>query len=114
MADQWYYSHNGNRKGPCSARQLREIAAAGQILPTDTIWKEGVEQGALASNVKNLFAAPPVAAAAPAPAAPPPAEAPAEPAASSAEDAPEESEDTDCDESKKYRFFFLQLPMRRW
>jgi hypothetical protein len=60
MADLWYYAHDGVRTGPCSARQLQELAAAGSIVPTDTIWKEGVAQGALAKNVKHLFPTAPV------------------------------------------------------
>jgi hypothetical protein len=57
MADQWYYAVDGVRQGPCSARELRQRAAAGRILPTDMIWKEGVVEGALAKNVKNLLPA---------------------------------------------------------
>jgi hypothetical protein len=55
MAGHWYYAHDDNRIGPCSDRQLRDLADAGQILPTDTIWKAGVEQGVSAAKVKNLF-----------------------------------------------------------
>jgi hypothetical protein len=64
MPDQWYYEHEMKKCGPVSSRQLRKIAAAGLIRLTDTIWKEGVEQGVAAAKVKNLFP--------PAPAAPPP------------------------------------------
>lgn len=56
MADFWYYAHDESKTGPYSARQLRELAVCGQLLPTDTVWKEGVERGVLASKVKNLFA----------------------------------------------------------
>jgi hypothetical protein len=74
MADQWYYARDGNKLGPCSAQQLKDLAAAGQIQPTDTIWKEGLDHGVAASRVKNLFPpaaldqpqSPPSAAAAPA------------------------------------------------
>jgi hypothetical protein len=55
MADRWYYAHAGIRIGPCTARQLQEAAAAGGLLPTDTVWREGTPQGALAKKVKNLF-----------------------------------------------------------
>jgi hypothetical protein len=58
MADQWYYATGERRFGPFSARQLRALAASGKILPTDTIWKAGIEKGVPASKVKNLF--PPV------------------------------------------------------
>jgi hypothetical protein len=55
MADLWYYGHDDNKLGPCSGRQLKELAASGQILPTHTIWQEGREQGVSAARVKNLF-----------------------------------------------------------
>jgi hypothetical protein len=55
MAEHWFYGQNGERLGPWSSEQLKDLAAAGTIQPTDTIWKEGIERGALAKNVKNLF-----------------------------------------------------------
>jgi hypothetical protein len=55
MADRWFYSHGDSKIGPCSARQMRELASSGGVLPTDTVWKEGIEKGVLASKVKNLF-----------------------------------------------------------
>jgi hypothetical protein len=93
MASQWYYTQDGVRQGPCSAKELRALAAAGTIRPTDTVWMEGVAQGALASNVKNLFPAVAAAAAAAAVTAevPPPApasEAVPEPVAEPAAAAP--------------------------
>ncbi len=68
MADLWYCAHDDNKIGPCSAWQLKELAASGRILPTDTIWKEGIEGGVLARSVKNLFS--------PFPASVPPAQVP--------------------------------------
>ncbi len=55
MADRWYCAHGGQRKGPFSSQQLKALADAGKILPTDIVWKEGIEKGAPASKVKNLF-----------------------------------------------------------
>src|SRR5262249_7593338 len=55
MADHWYYAQGGDKLGPFSARQLKDLAAAGRILPTDTVWKEGIDKGVLAANVKNLL-----------------------------------------------------------
>ena len=60
MPDEWYYAHDTNRIGPFSGQQLRDLANLGRILRTDTIWKEGVEKGALASKVKHLFSLPQV------------------------------------------------------
>ena len=54
MVDRWYYAHDETKSGPCSAEQLKGLAACGRILPTDTIWKEGIENGVLARKVKHL------------------------------------------------------------
>jgi hypothetical protein len=59
MASHWYYAHGEHKLGPFSASQLKELAAAGKILKTDTVWMEGVEKGAPAGKVRYLFAAPP-------------------------------------------------------
>jgi hypothetical protein len=80
MADQWYYAHGGNKLGPFSARLFKDLADAGRILPTDTVWKEGIEKGVSAARVKNLLprapASSPADLSAPAPALSPlPAEA---------------------------------------
>jgi hypothetical protein len=66
MAVQWYYGRGADISGPVSAAELSALAAAGDVLPTDTVWQEGVENGVPASRVRNLFpkvaaaAAPPV------------------------------------------------------
>src|SRR5437870_253670 len=56
MSEQWYYAWSGEKLGPFSGEQLKELAEAGKIQPTDTIWKDGVDQGVEAGRVKNLFA----------------------------------------------------------
>jgi hypothetical protein len=55
MATIWYYAHDENTFGPFSSRQLKELAATGAILISDTIWKQGIARGILACRVKNLF-----------------------------------------------------------
>jgi hypothetical protein len=45
MADNWYYATDERKLGPFSSAQLKELAAAGQLLPSHTVWKEGVEKG---------------------------------------------------------------------
>ena len=55
MADSWYYARDDQRNGPYTGRQLRDLADAGSILVTDTVWKTGVELGVLATKVKHLF-----------------------------------------------------------
>jgi GYF domain 2 len=57
MSDRWYYAHDDNKIGPFSDRQLMALAVLGEILRTDTIWKEGVEKGVLATKVQYLFPA---------------------------------------------------------
>jgi len=55
MSDRWYYAHDDNRIGPFSDRQLLDLAVVGEILRTDTVWKEGTEKGVLATRVQYLF-----------------------------------------------------------
>ncbi len=55
MSTRWYYAHDDNKIGPFSDQQLRDLADDRKILPTDTVWKEGIERGVAASKVKNLF-----------------------------------------------------------
>jgi hypothetical protein len=57
MADRWYYAHDINKFGPFSDRQLIDLALSGTILRTDTIWKDGIENGVLATKVQYLFPA---------------------------------------------------------
>jgi GYF domain 2 len=60
MAGHWYYAWQGVKLGPYSALQLQELAEAGKIQPTDTIYKEGVDEGVPAARVENLFPPDPV------------------------------------------------------
>ena len=62
MADQYYFSQDNASSGPFSAAEMRGLAAAGRLRPTDPVWKEGTGQSVLAARVKNLFPAPPQAA----------------------------------------------------
>jgi GYF domain 2 len=55
MPVQWYYGRGSNITGPVSGRELSDLAACGEIVPTDTVWQEGVEAGVPAGKVKNLF-----------------------------------------------------------
>jgi GYF domain 2 len=57
MADKWYYANDQEKLGPFSSAQLKELATLGQLVPTHTVWKEGIEKGVLAAKVKNLFSA---------------------------------------------------------
>jgi len=53
VADFWYYSHDTKKIGPCSGRQMRDLADSGGILLTDTVWKEGIVKGVAASKFRK-------------------------------------------------------------
>jgi hypothetical protein len=55
---EWYYAKEGERKGPVSSSQLRQLAQSGELLPTDMVFKEGGTQWIPASSINNLFAGP--------------------------------------------------------
>ncbi len=61
MVHEWYYGHDKEKLGPYTSAELKDLAAAGTILPVDTVWQEGNENGVPASRVRYLFARPPVA-----------------------------------------------------
>src|SRR5437660_3986081 len=57
MATDWFYTLNGEQApAPATAEQLRQLAASGQLLPTDMVWREGMTGWAPASSIKGLFA----------------------------------------------------------
>jgi hypothetical protein len=51
MAEQYYYAQDDVQFGPFSALQMRDLATAGRIRPTDLVWREGSSQKFLASRV---------------------------------------------------------------
>ena len=55
MAEKWYYSREGQQRGPLTPSQIKELVAAGKLTPTDLIWKEGLESWIPASRLKGLF-----------------------------------------------------------
>ncbi len=55
MASNWFYGKNGQQVGPVSSGQLRQLAQAGQLLPDDLVWKEGMAAWVPASSVPGLF-----------------------------------------------------------
>jgi hypothetical protein len=60
MTTQWYYGRDADISGPVSDQDLADLAASGEILPTDTIWKEGLETGVPAARVRGLFSGEPI------------------------------------------------------
>ena len=57
MTQQWFYSKHGQQQGPVSSEQLKQLAASGQLQPTDLVWKDGMGQWVEARKVKGLFPA---------------------------------------------------------
>jgi hypothetical protein len=55
MASDWFYTRNGEKHGPVSSTELRQLATRGQLLPTDLIWKQGMAQWVAASRANKLF-----------------------------------------------------------
>jgi TM2 domain-containing membrane protein YozV len=70
VSQEWYYSVDGDRQGPVGAAELKKLADAGTLKPTDLVWKDGMADWAPARSIKGLFGA--GAGAAPAGAAPSP------------------------------------------
>lgn len=57
MASSWHVARNDNQHGPYSSKQLQEMAQAGELSPTDIVWREGLKDWISASQVKGLFSA---------------------------------------------------------
>ena len=57
MASHWFFTHDGQPMlGPFTSEKLKQMAASGQILPTDKVRKVGKDKTVTASRVKGLFA----------------------------------------------------------
>jgi hypothetical protein len=57
MSDLLHVVRDGKWLGPFTTAQLRALAAAGRLRPTDAVWKTGMAQAVLVTKVKNLFPA---------------------------------------------------------
>jgi len=56
MSNRWYVTTNGKqRSGPLSDRQLKDLAASGQLLPTDMVLLDGRSSWVAASTINGLF-----------------------------------------------------------
>jgi hypothetical protein len=59
MHHNWYYSRNGREVvGPCTSRELVNLAASKQLAPDDMVGRNRKVRLVKASSVKGLFAAP--------------------------------------------------------
>ena len=59
MKQEWYYAAGGQKHGPISSAQLKELAASGRLQRTDPIWQEGMEKPVKAGTVRGIFLKPP-------------------------------------------------------
>jgi hypothetical protein len=57
METQWYYIEKGQRLGPFSSDELKQLAGSGRLQRSDTVWKQGMPQWVPASHIKGLFSA---------------------------------------------------------
>ena len=55
MSAQWYYTNNGQQKGPVTDAELKQLAVSGNLIPTDQVWKDGMAAWTNAGNLKGLF-----------------------------------------------------------
>jgi hypothetical protein len=51
---QWYYSKNGTQLGPVEEGELRAKIGAGEVLPTDLVWREGMTDWLPMARVSEL------------------------------------------------------------
>jgi hypothetical protein len=56
MGDQWHYSRGGKQAGSVSSPELKQLAATGQLAPTDMVSKDGMPNWVSAKDIKGLFA----------------------------------------------------------
>lgn len=75
-APAWYYARNQQPVGPLTGSQLKELAAASRLSPTDLVWRAGMKEWVAARTVKGLFPTPVARPAPVLPVAPVPAPAP--------------------------------------
>ena len=61
MSDLWFYGRGSDITGPVSRPELAELVAAGGVLPTDMVWRDGIEDGVPAAQVPDLFPNAPMA-----------------------------------------------------
>ena len=52
---QWFVVRGGRETGPLTTEQIKAMAAAGKILPSDQVRKDDGEKSRLASTIKGLF-----------------------------------------------------------
>jgi hypothetical protein len=51
----WYLARNGEKYGPYSVAQLRQLAASGQVVPNDMLLQEGTQYWVEAMSIPEVF-----------------------------------------------------------
>ncbi len=57
---EWYYGRAGQQEGPIDEATMRSRIAAGQVGPTDLVWREGMGEWLPLAQVAELVSAAPV------------------------------------------------------
>lgn len=65
MNAEWYYVHEGIRRGPIGGAGLAELAESGGLAGTDLVWRDGLAQWVPAGALNDLLTMPPVSKAPP-------------------------------------------------
>ena len=58
MSQQWYWCRGGQRFGPVSREELSNLAASGQVQPTDLVWCQGMADWMPGNQVQGFFPPP--------------------------------------------------------
>ena len=58
MAEEWFYTNDGQQMGPVSIASLRELANKGGLQPSDLVWTEGMSTWMPANATRGLFPSP--------------------------------------------------------
>lgn len=53
MSNNWHYAKGGEKHGPITAAQLKELVTTGQLAPDDLVWCEDMKEWRKASTVKG-------------------------------------------------------------
>ncbi len=53
----WYYAKDEEELGPVPTSKLKSMATSGDLLPSDLVWKEGMDDWAPAETLRGLFPA---------------------------------------------------------
>ena len=58
MSENWYYSENGQQRGPVGLEEMRGLTLSGRIRPGDLVWNATMPNWVAAQSIGQLWAAP--------------------------------------------------------